>query len=146
MKNYVLCIAICPGWNDTVLLHKKRGPAGVVGRLNFPGGLIEPGEPAVAAASRELQEETGLLIPEESLLRVKRVGGPHFSLEAFTGICPDLHTAATMTDEEILISPLSSVLVDLVAGSHRYAEDFDIYLSEALRVLSGRSKAFQYRR
>lgn len=45
--------------DDHVLLarRKKTPDAGLWG---FPGGHVEPGETALAAATRELQEETGL--------------------------------------------------------------------------------------
>lgn len=136
MNHYVLCIAINPAWTDTVILQKCRGPKGVIGRLNFPGGHVEPGESAIAAASRELFEETGLEIPSESLHYVGRVGGSHFSLEIYTGICPDLHTATSRTDEPVMLKPLVPLLDELVSQSHLYADDFDTYLAGALKVLN----------
>ena len=41
-----------------MLIHKKRGLGG--GKINAPGGRIEPGESPLAAAIRETQEEVGL--------------------------------------------------------------------------------------
>ncbi len=53
-----------PGMNDmmggrVLVCHKDR-PAWMAGRINLPGGKIEPGETPVEAAVRELKEETGL--------------------------------------------------------------------------------------
>lgn len=42
-----------------VLLVRRRNPPDA-GRWGFPGGHVEPGETALAAAVRELHEETGL--------------------------------------------------------------------------------------
>lgn len=41
---------------------------------SLPGGMIEPGEPADAAALREFEEETGALLEELKLFRVYRAG------------------------------------------------------------------------
>lgn len=48
-------------WRDKVLLiHKKKGPAYVVGKLNGVGGKIENGEQVRSAMVREFMEETGV--------------------------------------------------------------------------------------
>lgn len=47
-----------------VLIQKKDRPAWQRGKLNLPGGRIEPGESPSFAARREIGEETGLIIPE----------------------------------------------------------------------------------
>jgi 8-oxo-dGTP diphosphatase len=41
-----------------LLIHKKRGLG--AGKINAPGGRIDPGETAMEAAVRETQEEVGL--------------------------------------------------------------------------------------
>lgn len=41
--------------DEVLLIHKKRGLG--AGKINGPGGRIEPGETAVEAAIREVQEE-----------------------------------------------------------------------------------------
>ena len=43
---------------EILLIHKKRGLGG--GKINAPGGKIEPGESPREAAIRETQEEVGL--------------------------------------------------------------------------------------
>ncbi|HVA63757.1 MAG TPA: NUDIX hydrolase [Terriglobales bacterium] len=47
--------------NDCVLLVQRRDPPNA-GCWSVPGGLIELGETARAAAQREVQEETGLVV------------------------------------------------------------------------------------
>jgi 8-oxo-dGTP diphosphatase len=58
MTRYVVGFAF---WRDQVLLiHKKKGPAYVVGKLNGVGGKIEEDETVIKAMAREFEEETGL--------------------------------------------------------------------------------------
>lgn len=45
--------------DDHVLLVQRRNPPDA-GLWGFPGGHVEPGETALAAAARELAEETGV--------------------------------------------------------------------------------------
>ncbi|MDD5349475.1 MAG: 8-oxo-dGTP diphosphatase [Chthoniobacteraceae bacterium] len=52
----VLCFIFRPG--EVLLILKKRGLGG--GKINAPGGKIEPGETPGEAAIRETREEVGL--------------------------------------------------------------------------------------
>ena len=52
----VLCFIFREG--ELLLIHKKRGLGG--GKINAPGGKIEPGESPLQAVIRETQEEVGL--------------------------------------------------------------------------------------
>ena len=51
-----LCFVIRAG--QILLIHKKRGLG--AGKINGPGGRLEPGETAEQAAIRETQEEVGV--------------------------------------------------------------------------------------
>jgi 8-oxo-dGTP diphosphatase len=51
-----LCFVIRDG--QILLIRKKRGLG--AGKINGPGGRLEPGETALAAAIREVQEEIGV--------------------------------------------------------------------------------------
>jgi len=61
MVEYVLCYAesIDNPDIDWVVLIDKKNPSWQAGRLNLPGGRVEPGETPVRAAIRELAEGTG---------------------------------------------------------------------------------------
>ncbi len=52
----VLCFVVEPG--RILLIHKKTGLG--QGKVNGPGGRIEPGESPLQAAVRETEEETGI--------------------------------------------------------------------------------------
>ena len=59
-----LCFIVADG--KVMLIHKKRGLGG--GKINGPGGRLEPGETLAEGAIRETIEETGIrpLDPEQA--------------------------------------------------------------------------------
>lgn len=54
--------------DDSVLLVQRMKP--IAGVWSLPGGHIEPGETAAAAAVRELNEETGLVAAADGLVDI----------------------------------------------------------------------------
>ncbi len=56
----VVCALICR--EDLVLLARRAPGKRLGGLWEFPGGKIDPGESAVAALHRELQEELGCVV------------------------------------------------------------------------------------
>jgi 8-oxo-dGTP diphosphatase len=58
VKRTVLCFVFDEAKSKLLMIHKKRGQG--EGKLNVPGGKIQPGESALAAAIRETREETGI--------------------------------------------------------------------------------------
>jgi len=59
---------------NAVLIH--RGVPPFLGALALPGGRVEPDEDLLAAAVRELQEETALVIDPADLIQVGAYGAP----------------------------------------------------------------------
>lgn len=69
-----LCFIVKNG--AILLIRKKRGLG--AGKINGPGGKIEPGETALSAAVRETQEEIGVTpldLEERGVLRFQFVDG-----------------------------------------------------------------------
>lgn len=60
-KEYVLGVAL--DREGRVLVVRKSRPEWQAGRLNFPGGKVEPGEAPREAVAREFDEEVGCAIP-----------------------------------------------------------------------------------
>lgn len=56
-ESAALCFVVRDG--RILLIHKKRGLG--AGKVNGPGGRLEPGESAVDAARRETREEVGVV-------------------------------------------------------------------------------------
>lgn len=63
---YVILVVVDPATGFTVGLTKKKGPGHLLNRITFPGGKIDGNETIEAAASREMREETGVKVAEES--------------------------------------------------------------------------------
>lgn len=70
------CLVLLTGPDGLLLARKRRGFG--TGRLVAPGGKIEPGETARAAAVREVREETGLVVADTDL---EAAGHVRFSFE-----------------------------------------------------------------
>jgi ADP-ribose pyrophosphatase YjhB (NUDIX family) len=56
---------------EVLLIERGKGP--LKGLWSFPGGHVEPGEPARAAALREVAEETGIRAELGGLLDINEV-------------------------------------------------------------------------
>lgn len=103
----VLCFIVKDG--RILLIHKKRGLG--AGKVNAPGGKIEPGETTLAAAIRETQEEIGV-----TPLELEQRGHLHFqftdgySLHCTVFQAADLHGTPIETAEaDPFWSPLETI-------------------------------------
>ena len=107
-------------WRDGELLmiRKKRGLG--AGKINGPGGKLDPGETPQQAAVREVVEEVGVepVHPvERGLLRFQFVDGLRLQVHVFTA--PDCTGTLHETDEAL---PLW-VPVDAVPYDEMWADD-----------------------
>jgi len=83
-----------------LLIHKKRGLG--AGKINGPGGKLEPGETALDSAIRETQEEIGvtpLEIEERGVLNFQFTDG--YSLHCVVFVAHDFEGTLVETDEAI---------------------------------------------
>jgi len=93
-----LCFVVRDG--EILLIRKKRGLG--AGKINGPGGRVEPGETPLACAVREVQEElcvtpTGLVARGEH--RFQFVDGYSIHVHVFTA--EDCEGEARETDEAV---------------------------------------------
>lgn len=70
---------------EVLLIVKDNHPKGA---YQLPGGQIEPGEPSVQAASRELEETTGLTAHTEQLIKIPKEWEAVIQKEYGTAIFP----------------------------------------------------------
>ena len=85
--------------DDRVLLIRKKRGLGA-GKINGPGGKIEPGESALASAIRETQEEIGvtpLHVEERGVLHFQFTDG--YSLHCTVFLASDFTGEPIETDE-----------------------------------------------
>ena len=91
-----LCFIVKDG--RVMLIRKKRGLG--AGKINGPGGKLEPGETALASAIREVQEEIGvtpLQLENRGVLRFQFTDG--YSLHCVVFLARDYTGEFIETDE-----------------------------------------------
>jgi 8-oxo-dGTP diphosphatase len=105
---------------QVLLIEKKRGLG--AGKINGPGGKIDPGETALAAAIRETQEEL-LITPHAP----RKLGELHFSMSDHPHIlchvyrADDFSGTPTETDEAIPVwTPLDAIPYDRMWQDDRF--------------------------
>ena len=87
------------------VLTKDRGPSFLIGKDNFPGGHLEPGEDDQTAARREFEEETSLALQREQLVLISHKIMPTSELFTFAARVPyeELITVRTTTSEPVRV-------------------------------------------
>lgn len=117
------------------ILIAERGGGPRKGYWSLPGGKIEPGETAAAAAAREIMEETGLQVDLRGILDVHDViqsdanGGieHHFVICVYYGTCgpgdpcaaTDISDARFVTLEELPSYQLTGGASKLIHEAYR---------------------------
>lgn len=98
--------------DEILLIRKKRGLG--AGKINGPGGRLEPGETPAQAAVREVQEEVGVTptgLRERGELKFQFVDGYSIHVHVFTAT--ECEGDLVETDEAIpLWTPLDQIPYD----------------------------------
>ena len=106
--------------DQVLLIRKKRGHG--AGKINGPGGKIDPGETPLQAALRETREETGIEVPEATLMAEFRFldlvalqwYGYVFLADAWTG------TPRETTEADPFWCPISELPFEQMWDDDRY--------------------------
>lgn len=117
--HYVLVVPVCKKTGKLLMVRKTK-PRWQAGLLNYPGGKVEEAESPRAAAVRELQEETDLLVPPDALVPLALLSRHEiFRMHVFAVELEDAQAARTMTEEPVeLVS-----FLDVVTGAARGVEN-----------------------
>lgn len=141
MINYVIVCAYqkLPE-DDTVkalFILKDKGPKEIVGKWNFPGGKIKSKETAIQAATRELQEECGVLLIEPNLFMIisGKDNDEPYNLYVVTGVY--IGEAKQMESEEIMEFPMYPI--DFLSSDLEFAKNipFILFMLDSMDVIQG---------
>ena len=119
-----------------VLLTKDRGPAFLIGKDNFPGGHIDPGEDAQTAARRENEEETGLALHREQLTLISHKLMPTSELFTYSARVPydELIKVKSMTSEPVRVEKVRDYQARLLLDPEIAGPDVPELLTLALQT------------
>lgn len=109
IKHYVAGFLFSNDGTRVALIHKRKGPASVVGRWNAIGGKVEESdEYATPAMRREFLEEAGVDIPDWQ--HFLRLNGDGWIVDFFHAFGSDLLSQVrTMEEETVLIHHIESL-------------------------------------
>jgi 8-oxo-dGTP pyrophosphatase MutT (NUDIX family) len=119
VKRYVIAFAWSVHAPNEVVLIERTKNDWQRGKLNLPGGSIEPGESVIAAAVRELREETSIVASEMDVKHLGVIACEGWSVDVC--FCPyrivrggEANTARTMCPDEgnIITVPVREALAD----------------------------------
>ncbi len=121
---------------DRHVLLVQRGKGALAGYWSFPGGHIEPGESAAAAAKREVLEETGVEVRIDDVVEVHDVilrdhDGhltTHYVISVFCGCWVAGEPRAASDVRQALFVDLNEV------GSRRLTEGVERIIAKAARL------------
>ncbi|MFF4344274.1 NUDIX domain-containing protein [Kitasatospora sp. NPDC001540] len=122
---------------DGRVLLIERGHAPYAGLLALPGGHVDSGERALAAAVRELHEETGVLVDPDSLVLIGVYDEPGRDPRGRYVGAAYLARVPAGTEARAGDDAASVHWVDLDNLPEQLAFDHHLVLADARRILSG---------
>jgi ADP-ribose pyrophosphatase YjhB (NUDIX family) len=110
LKRYCLGFLFSPGFEEVVLIHKKRSVHSEM--WNGLGGEVNDGEHPSVAMTREFKEECGLWVPGwcyTGILRGETNRENKWDVHVFGYVSPKYEEAESTTDEKIGIFKLGAL-------------------------------------
>ena len=142
--NYVLTVVMDPTTGFVVGITKKKGPAFLINKLTFPGGKIEEGESVAVAGSREMLEETGIVIPASDWCQVSKVYRENYSLTVLAAESSKVLHARQLEEEPVWHLAIERHLGYAKVQPDQYVPDFIETLEGALEAISNFHEGTQY--
>lgn len=115
---YVTGLIFNKALDEVLLLKKIKGPEGVSGKWNGPGGKIENNETPLEAICREMIEETGVVIPAKDWLMFH-----HFTrvdnneVFFFMSVLPDDQIYQQMEDELLELKSVDDIILSFLGDN-----------------------------
>lgn len=141
-KDYVIGFMFSEDGGQVVLIEKEK-PDWQKGKLNAPGGKIEPEETPVEAMVREFKEETGYQTTTSDWAHFARMEGNNdggegqFFVECFA-ITGDVQQVSTQEEEKIWVMSTS----DITRLGHKMIENLPWLMHMAIDHLNDGRPSF----
>ncbi len=118
MKHYTLGFVFNSELNEVLLIHKNR-PEWQKGKINGPGGKVEPDEEPKACISREIREETGLSIPIHEWTAVGEMNHVEWNVQLFAvSYKGKKYDVQSLTDEKLEWFPTEKIPANVIPNLH----------------------------
>lgn len=132
MIHYNLTLIFSPNYDQLLLLEKRSGPYFLIGKWCAIGGKNEVSEDSPTAASREILEECGLVIPPSHLTPLCHCHEEDWLLDVFF-TTSDLSGAKTLTHEPIMTKSVEELMSLVAQGSPGLSPDLGVFIALALQ-------------
>lgn len=117
--------------NHFVGLTKKRGPKFLHGKITVPGGKVESEEDLFLAASREMEEETGVVVEPSNWILFDVYENEEYVLNKLVAVTDNVYDAKTLEDEPVFIMATTRQMDYANKNRDLYSPDFLENLTKA---------------
>lgn len=122
--------------NHFVGLLKKRGPKFLHNKITVPGGKVESNENLFLAASREMFEETGVLVEPSSWKLFDIYETEEYTLNKLVALTDNVYDAKSLEEEPVYIMATVRQIEYAQKNADAYTPDFLDNISKAKNFIS----------